>query len=276
MTDFSDRRTWGPSPNYPKVLEYYGDYNTKNLFNNILVISGPCSIESEGQVEQVADTLKVHGVSFMRGGVFRAGTYPGKTFGLQKNLLKMWSRVANSYGLKIIVEVIDIRDIDYIDKYADAFQVGARQGQGYALLREISKTKKVVTLKRGSGLTKDEFLGAAEYLCAGKCKPILIERGGVTNHNHVRWELSLSLIAAVKRITGIPILVDASHGTGRRDLVEPMTMAGLAAGADGFIVEVHPEPEKSISDADQAYPLYKYQHLMSKARAIIDARGVYL
>lgn len=261
--EFNQQRLWGPSPKYPEVLKHKSPGDEA-----LTIFAGPCSIESEAQVEAIAKSLAGGKITAMRGGVFRAGTYPGAKFGLQKNLLRMWSRIAKRHGLKIIVEVIDIRDLEYIDQYADAFQVGARQAQGYALLTEIAKTKKVVTLKRGSGMKLDEFLGAAEYLARGRCQPILIERGGASIHNHVRWDLSISLIAAVKRMTGMLIIVDASHGTGRRDLVEPMTLAGIAAGADGFLVEVHPNPEESMSDADQAYPLELYNRLLMQAARV--------
>lgn len=262
MTDFNSRRTWGPTPNYPKVIAYKRpDYGTIN-------IAGPCSIESEAQVETVAKELADVGVTFMRGGVFRAGTYPRDNFGLQRALLRSFAKIARAHGLKTIIEVIDVRQLDYIDQYADAFQVGARQGQGYVLLRELARTRKTVTLKRGAGMKLDEFLGAAEYLARGRCQPVLIERGGASPLDHVRWELSISMIAAIKRITAIPVIVDASHGTGRRDLVESMTLAGIAAGADGCLVEVHPDPDKSLSDSDQAYPLGDYIRLIRKVEAV--------
>jgi 3-deoxy-7-phosphoheptulonate synthase len=144
--------------------------------------------------------------------------------------------------------------------------------QNYTLLRTLGRAKRPVFLKRHHGATLDEFLGAAEHLLtAGLCDPILVERGGVSHLNHVRWDLSISLIAAVKRITAMPIIVDASHGTGRRDLVAPMTLAGMAAGADGFLVEVHPDPDNSLSDADQAYPLNQFGHLWARAALVRNA-----
>ena len=256
------KRGFGPKPNYPHVLEY------KRNPQDMITIAGPCSIESVQQITLIAQALKeAGGVTFMRGGVFRAGTYPPKDYGLQVDLLETWAEIAHRYGHKIIVEVVDLRDIELIDRYADAFQVGARQGQGYALLKEISKTDKTVTLKRGTGMTVDEFLGAAEYLLEGNCKPILIERGSVSYHNHVRWDLSVSVIAAIKCETNLPIIVDASHGSGRRDLVWRLTMAGLGAGADGFLVEVHPEPDKSLSDSEQAFPLEEFKEVKNEAHA---------
>ena len=222
-------------------------------------------------MELVAKEIGRVGATFARGGVFRAGTYPREDFGLKRSLMELWAKTARKHGLKTILEVLDVRQVWDMEPYADAFQVGARHMQDYALLKELASSQRVVTLKRNMGATLDEFLGAAEYLARGKCQPVLIERGGSTNLNHVRWDLSISLIAAVKQITEIPILVDASHGTGRRDLVEPMTLAGIAAGADGFLVEVHPDPEKSLSDADQALPLRRYEYLLEEVRAVREA-----
>jgi 3-deoxy-7-phosphoheptulonate synthase len=259
------RRTWGPTPDYPNVIGY------KRPDVGMIVIAGPCFVESEEQIETVAKELSSVGVTYMRGGVYRAGTYPPKDFGMKREILKMFHFFAHKNGLKNIVEVLDVRDLDMVEQYSDAFQVGARHMQDYALLSEISKTGRTVAIKRNMGATLDEFLGAAEYVCRGTSKPILIERGSSTHMNHVRWDLSISLIAAVKRMTDIPIIVDASHGTGRRDLVEPMTYAGIAAGADGFLVEVHPDPNNSLSDADQAYPLEKFSYLKDK---IIKIRSV--
>lgn len=263
MTDFSFKRVWGPTPKYPNVLAHPGPQD-----RSLITIAGPCSIESEDQIETICKELARVGVTYMRGGVFRAGTYPRDDFGFKDGLFEAWARIAKFHRLKIIVEVLDYRDIPYIDSLADAFQVGARHMQDYTLLHELSKLDKPVTLKRAPGATLDEFLGAAEYLCRGRCKPILIERGSSTHMNHVRWELSVSMIAAIKKMTGLPIIVDASHSGGRRDLVEPLTLAGIAAGADGFLVEVHPTPEQSLSDADQALPLSDFEWLLENAKAV--------
>lgn len=206
----------------------------------------------------------------MRGGVFRAGTYPPSLFGLQSELLKHWSFIAKQYNLKIIVEVLDYTQLETLDDYADAFQVGARAMQNYTLLRLLSNQNKTVSIKRHPGATLDEFLGACEYLLSGKghTSPILIERGSSTHMRHVRWDLSVSTIAAIKRLTQVPIIVDASHGSGRRDLVESLTLSGIAAGADGFLVEVHPDPERSLSDADQAISIDGFDRLRGKADRI--------
>jgi 3-deoxy-7-phosphoheptulonate synthase len=259
-----DKRVWGPTPRYPELLST----DKGGAFKDMIIIAGPCSVESPAQISKIVPVLKDSSVTFARGGVFRAGTYPPQDFGLRREILGRWARDVRKAGLKTIIEVIDIRQIKELEPYADAFQIGARHCQDYALLTELAAFNKVVSIKRGMGMTLDEFLGAAEYLTRGRCTPILIERGSATHMNHVRWDLSISLIAAVKRVTGLPILVDASHGTGRRDLVEPMIMAGIAAGADGFLIEVHPDPEKSISDADQAVPLGRLFEIQRRARIV--------
>jgi len=239
MTDFNNMRIFGPTPQYSRVLKYKPDYDLPKP----LIIAGPCQIESEAII--IAKYLKNIGIEYMRGGVFSAGTYPSDNFGLRFKDLEMWYCIAKEIGLKIVVEVFDPRHIGPISEYADIVQIGARACQNYALLKEVSKLDKIVTLKRGPGMTLDELLGACEYLLMGKARPILVERGGASHLNHTRWELSCSLIAAVKNICNIPILVDASHGSGRRDLVEPLTLAGIAAGADGCIIECHYDPDNA-------------------------------
>ena len=274
---FDQKRTWGPTPSYPTVLAAKECANYCNA-NGPLVLAGPCSVEtwSPEQMLSIAKALNEGGATYARGGVYRAGTYPRQdgVFGLQHELVGRWSQACRDQGLRVILEVLDVRQVAELAPWCDAFQVGARHMQDYALLKELATYDRVVTLKRNPGSTMDEFLGAAEYLARGRCTPILIERGSATHMNHVRWDLSISLIAAVKRMTGLPILVDASHGTGRRDLVEDMTLAGAAAGADGFLVEVHPDPERSLSDADQALPLDELKPLIFQAKAVqVVVRG---
>ena len=261
--EFNNCRVWGPVPKYPNVLMA----NPGGLKKPI-TIAGPCFIESEELINEIVPTLKKHGVTYMRGGVYRAGTYPPDNFGFLEDRLKIWRKITKENGIEIIVECLDIRLLDKICQYADAIQIGARAMQNYALLKEARNCGKPVFLKRHHGATLDEFLGAAEYLCGGICAPHLIERGGVSFNNHVRWELSCSMIAAVKRITKLPIIVDASHGSGRADLVEPLTYAGMAAGADGFLIEIHPRPEQSLSDAQQAISIDKYDIIKDRAFAI--------
>lgn len=251
MTEFARRRNWGPVPNYPFVESY------EPPEKKFIVIAGPCSVESEEQIKRTAEFVAKHGATHLRGGVFRAGTYPGKNFGyVDKRLIWAYSRAAEENGLKCIIEVLDYSptSLHMIAEYAHCFQIGCRSMQNYTLLRKVAAYGKQTFLKRHPGATLDEWLGAAEHLLSASqiVEPVLIERGSSTHANHVRWDLSISMIPAAKALTKIPIIVDGSHGTGRRDLVRPMTLAGVAAGADGILIETHPDPEASLSDADQA------------------------
>lgn len=252
-----------PTPNYQQVKAV-----PHNAQHPPVIIAGPCFAEP-AIVGKVAKYLSTQGITYMRGGVYRAGTYPpADNFGLQAEALKEFRYQAKINDLKIILEVLDIRLIDTLAPVADALQVGARHMQDYALLKELRQFDGDVTIKRGVGQNIDEFLGAVEYLMGGKCRPVLIERGSAGYHTHTRWDLCISMIPAIKQITGLPIIVDASHGTGRADLVEPMTLAGVAAGADGWLVECHPCPEKSLSDANQAIDLEDFTRLNDKAKQI--------
>jgi 3-deoxy-7-phosphoheptulonate synthase len=263
---FAQRRNWGPSPKYNLVKEY------KPKFKSFTVIAGPCSVENIHQVTDLAWVLALNGATHLRGGVFRAGTYPGQNFGfIDWGLIEQTHNVAKNLGLKNIIEVLDYSEnsLEKIAQHADCFQVGCRQMQNYQLLRNLGPYKKPVFLKRHPGSTIDEFLGAAEHLLVGGVEELyLIERGSSGNATHVRWDLSVSMIPAIQAITNIPILIDASHGTGRRDLVSPMTLAGVAAGANGVLVEVHNDPENSLSDADQAIRPNDFAQLMSTVRKI--------
>lgn len=266
MSEFSFRRNWGPAPNYPRVEKY------KSAAKEFMSVAGPCAVESAEQIHEIASVLGKLGIRYLRGGIFRAGTYPGTQFGwIKESLVAEFYRAAHDNGMQTIIEILDYQpdNLRAIDKYADCYQVGARQMQNYNLLKILSIKKRKVFLKRNMGSTLDEFLGAAEWLLKdGYCEPILVERGSSTYHNHVRWEPSISMIPAVKAITKMPIIIDASHSTGRRDLVEPITLAGIAAGADGFLIEVHPRPDGSLSDSSQAYPLDQFEKLRMKITRI--------
>lgn len=266
MNDFAMRRTWGPKPKYERVIAYVPPNRPW------IRIAGPCSVENRDQIFDLAKAVSESGATHLRGGLFRAGTYPGDNFGwVNSDLIAYAHDAAQRYGLKNIVEILDYSDMYPVLPYADCLQVGARQMQNYTLLRKLGETGKTIFLKRNPGSTMDEWLGSAEYILKAGGHPVLIERGGSTNLNHVRWDLSISIIPSVKAISKIPIVVDASHGTGRRDLVAPMTLAGVAAGADGCLVEVHTDPEKSLSDPDQAITPAEYLNLMTKVNNI---RGV--
>ncbi len=262
MTDFSMKRDFGPTPNYPRVKEF------KRKQDVFFCLAGPCSVESDTQIRSIAKVVAAAGATHLRGGLFRAGTYPGQVFGLvEPTLIKAFYDAAKDCGLKTVIEILDYHPamMEKIWNYADCFQIGCRSMQNYSLLKIAGMSGKPVFLKRSQGGTIDEFLGAAEHLLSAGCQNLcLIERGSSGTAKHVRWDLSISMIPAVKAITEIPILVDPSHGTGRRDLVIPMAKAGIAAGADGLLVEVHPAPEQSISDADQAIDFNSFNELMKQ------------
>ena len=264
MNEFALRRNWGPAPSLERVKSY-------SRPKEFTVISGPCSVESAEQIDYVASEI-LPWATHLRGGTFRAGTYPNKNFGIvSEPLLAAFQHAARSRGLQNIMEVLSYQDyeLDLYMKYADCFQVGCRQMQNYTLLKIVAESGKPVFLKRSTGATIDEFLGAAEHLLFHGAKEIyLIERGSSGFARHVRWDLSISMIPAVQAITDIPILVDASHGTGRRDLVAPMTYAGVAAGADGVLIECHPSPENSLSDSEQAILPSEFREIMTKAAMI--------
>ena len=271
MSDFTNKKTWGPTPRYNRVLNYKRPISTMPK-DNFYIIAGPCSIEDKYQIDYIAKYVADSGATHLRGGVFRAGTYPGDSFGLiDLKLIEEYANAAERNGLKNIIEVLDYSDESFntIKDMASCFQVGCRNMQNFTLLRKLGALEKTIFLKRHPGATLDEWLGAAEHLLIGeKCHPVLIERGSVSHVNHCRWDLSISMIPAVKKITSIPIICDPSHGTGRRDLVEPMALAGIAAGADGILIETHTTPELSLSDADQAIDEFSFKRLIYKANRL--------
>lgn len=262
------KRVWGPTPRFPNVLAYRKNENQTGFIE----IAGPCSVESVEQITKIAAEVKEIGATHLRGGVFRAGTYPGKEFGYRWDLLIAHHEAAKAFGLKNIVEVLDYTVLPKICEYADCLQVGSRGMQNYTLLKMCAETGKPIFLKRNQGATLDEWLGAAEHLLQNGCEEVyLIERGSSSLENHCRWSLSVSMIAAAKTLTNIPVIVDAAHGSGRSDLVRPLTLAGVAAGADGYLVEVHYDPENSLSDPDQAISPDDYRFLVEQVWNVKDA-----
>lgn len=272
--EFASRRHWGPTPKYDLVRAY------EPPSSEFVTISGPCSVESVEQIFDLASFVAKQGATHLRGGVFRAGTYPGKNFGLiSEHLLEAYQAAAHQYGLLNIMEVLDYSPSNMMlfNKYADCFQIGCRQMQNYSLLRKVSQYGKPIFLKRHPGSTIDEWLGSAEHILSSapnnKAELYLIERGSSGHANHVRWDLSISIIPAIAALSKIPVIVDGSHGTGRRDLVDPMTLAGVAAGAKGVLIEVHNDPENSLSDPDQALSKDQYKFLMWKLNALKTMMG---
>ena len=237
--------------------------------NELAIIAGPCALENHKQVLETAETVAASGAQFFRGGAYKPRTSPYAFQGLGLEGLKMLAEVREQFGLNIITEAMDEHGIDAVVKYGDCIQIGARNMQNFSLLKYVGKTRKPVLLKRGLSATLDELLLAAEYIMAeGNNDVILCERGIRTFAGHARNTLDLSIIPAVHRATHLPIIVDPSHGTGHNYMVTPMACAGVAAGADGLIIEVHPCPEEALCDGAQALTPNQYMELVRQVQAI--------
>jgi 3-deoxy-7-phosphoheptulonate synthase len=222
----------------------------------LAVIAGPCSIESREQAFAIAEQVAAAGVQFFRGGAYKPRTSPYAFQGLGLEALKIMAEIRASLGLRIVTEALDTESLDLAGEWADVIQIGARNMQNFSLLKRAGRLRKPILIKRGLSATLEEFLMAAEYVMSeGNYQVILCERGVRTFSDHARNTLDLSIIPAVRRVSHLPILVDPSHGTGRRDSVLPMARAAIAAGADGVMVEVHNHPEAALSDGPQSiYP----------------------
>ena len=242
--------------------------------DEVIVMAGPCSAENEAQVNATAAAVKRAGAKVLRGGAFKPRSSPYSFQCLGEEGLKLLRAAANAHDLKLITEVMDTSQIELIDQYADIFQVGARNMQNFTLLRELGRTRKPVMLKRGISATIEEWLLSAEYLLAGgNGQVMLCERGIRTFETYTRNTLDVSAIPIVKQLSHLPIIVDPSHGTGRRDKVAPMARAAAAAGADGLIIEVHCDPDRAMSDGAQSMFPAQFERLMAELRIIAPAIG---
>ena len=240
----------------------------------VIVMAGPCSVESIEQLREAAKAVKAGGAKFLRGGAFKPRTSPYDFQGLAEEGLKMLREVADEEGLKVVTEIVDKDDIELVGKYADIYQVGARNMQNFQLLKALGKAKKPVMLKRGLAATISEWLNAAEYIMAGGNEQVIFcERGIRTYETFTRNTLDLSAVAAIKELSHLPIIVDPSHGTGRWEMVRPMARAAVAAGCDGLIIEVHPHPEVALSDGDQSLTPKNFNALMGELGKICDVMG---
>ena len=240
----------------------------------VVVMAGPCSVESIEQLREAAKAVKAGGAKFLRGGAFKPRTSPYDFQGLAEEGLKMLREVADDEGLKVVTEIVDKDDIELVGKYADIYQVGARNMQNFQLLKALGKAKKPVMLKRGLAATISEWLNAAEYIMAGGNEQVIFcERGIRTYETFTRNTLDLSAVAAIKELSHLPIIVDPSHGTGRWEMVRPMARAAVAAGCDGLIIEVHPHPEVALSDGDQSLTPKNFNALMGELGKICDVMG---
>lgn len=242
--------------------------------DTLTVMAGPCAVENMEQLREAAYEVKKGGAQFLRGGAFKPRTSPYDFQGLAEDGLRMLRRAADETGLKVVTEIVNINDIDLVDKYADMFQIGARNMQNFQLLKAVGRVQKPVLLKRGLSATISEWLNAAEYILAeGNRNVVLCERGIRTYETFTRNTLDLSAVAAVKELSHLPIIVDPSHGTGRWQMVTPMARAAIAAGADGLIIEVHPHPEAALSDGDQSLTPKNFQKTMDEVRRIASLMG---
>ena len=242
--------------------------------NELVVMAGPCAVENLEQLRESARVVKDCGAKILRGGAFKPRTSPYDFQGLGEKGLKFLRQTADEFGLKVVTEIVDGSDIDLLEKYSDILQVGARNMQNFQMLKALGKSKKPVMLKRGLSATITEWLNAAEYiLSGGNDKVIFCERGIRTYETFTRNTLDLSAVAAIKELSHLPIIVDPSHGTGRRNMVAPMSKAAIAAGADGLMIEVHPHPEKALSDGNQSLAPKDFKNLRSGLDAIASAVG---
>jgi len=240
----------------------------------IAIIAGPCSVESKDQICTTANLVKEAGANFLRGGAYKPRTSPYSFQGMEEDGLKLLAAAKEVSGLPIVTEVMNPREIDLVAKYADVVQVGARNMQNFSLLKELGKIDKPILLKRGMMNTIKEFLMSAEYvLSEGNSNMILCERGIRTFETATRNTLDISCVPVLKKETHLPIIIDPSHATGHWDMVESMSRASIAAGADGLIIEVHPDPVKAFSDGPQSLKPAKFSKLMAHLRPFAELMG---
>ncbi len=242
--------------------------------DEVVVMAGPCSAETDAQVEATAAAVKRAGAKVLRGGAFKPRSSPYSFQGLGEAGLKMLRAAADRHDLKLVTEVMEIAQIEMVERYADILQVGARNMQNYSLLRELGRSRMPVLLKRGISATIEEWLLSAEYVLAGgNTNVILCERGIRTFESYTRNTLDISAIPVVQKLSHLPVLADPSHGTGRRDKVAAMARAAVAAGADGLIIEVHCDPDHARSDGAQSMFPAQFERLMAELRIIAPAIG---
>lgn len=234
-----------------------------------VVMSGPCAVESREQLFEAADIVKKAGAQFLRGGAYKPRTSPYSFQGLEEQGLKFLAEARERTGLKVVTEVTTVEAVDRVAAYADMLQVGARNMQNFGLLKAVGKAGKPVLLKRGLAATLDEWLNAAEYIMnEGNPDVVLCERGIRTYETYTRNTLDLSAVAAVKHLSHLPIIVDPSHGTGKWRMVQPMAYAAIAAGADGLMIEMHPNPAKALSDGPQSLTPEHFERVMNGVRKL--------
>ncbi len=250
------------------------DVNGVRFGEEFVVIAGPCGVESERQIVETAIAVKKAGAKMLRGGAFKPRTSPYAFQGLGLKGLKLLAIAKRETGLPIVTEVIDPRDVSWVGEYADVLQIGARNMQNYSLLREVGKSDRAVLLKRGMYSTLEEWVNCAEYILAeGNPKVIMCERGIRSFETYTRNTLDLAIVPSVKEVSHLPVIIDPSHGTGRKSLIEPMSLAAIAAGADGLEIEVHFDPPSALSDKEQQLWPEEFDSLMRKIDILLQAMG---
>ncbi|MBI2499374.1 3-deoxy-7-phosphoheptulonate synthase [Candidatus Woesearchaeota archaeon] len=243
----------------------------ENFINDFILIAGPCSVESEQQLLEIANFLKKKNIKYLRGGAFKPRTSPYSFQGHGEEALKILKKVSEKTGLKTVTEVLDVRDIHLINKYADIFQVGTRNSQNFSLLKELGKTSKPIILKRGFAQTVEEFLYSAEYILKeGNKEVILCERGIRTFETQTRNTLDISAVPVIKKLTKLPIIIDPSHAAGRKDIIIDLSKAAIAVGSDGLLIEVHNNPEKALSDNNQQLDFNEFSNLLKEIKPYLD------
>ena len=241
---------------------------------NFAVIAGPCSVETKEQMEETAAAVKAAGAKLMRGGAYTPRTSPYAFQGLEKKGLELLQAARAHTGLPIVSEIVSPKHIEMFEMCVDVIQIGARNMQNFDLLKEVGKTNKPILLKRGLSSTIEEWLMSAEYIMSrGNNNVILCERGIRTFEKYTRNTLDLSAVVAVKQLSHLPVVVDPSHATGRSDMVEPMALAAVAAGADGLLIEVHNNPAKALCDGPQSLTPEVFSGLMTKVKAMLELTG---
>ncbi len=251
--------------------------NAKVGGGTVTMIAGPCSIESEKQMMDVAQAVRECGGTMLRGGAYKPRTSPYEFQGMGKEGLELLRAAGDYASLPVVTEVLDVRDAETVAEYADVLQVGARNMQNFMMLEELGRMRKPVLLKRGLSAKLEELLAAAEYIVKGGNRDVMLcERGIRTFETYTRNTLDLAGVAALKTLTHLPVLADPSHATGRRDLIAPMCRAALAAGADGIMIEVHPDPEHARCDGPQSVDLDAFEQLMLKLRPMASLLGKHL
>ena len=241
---------------------------------SLIVIAGPCSVENREMLLEVAKSVKAAGAKVLRGGAFKPRSSPYSFQGLGEEGLKLLREVSKATGLRVVTELLDTRDISVVEHYADIIQIGARNMQNFELLKEVGQLSKPIVLKRGLSATISEFLLAAEYILSqGNFNVVLCERGIRTFETATRFTLDLNAVPVIKRLSHLPVIVDPSHGTGSWEYVEPMSKAAIAAGADGLMIEVHPNPEVALSDGPQSLLPKKFAALIKEVGKVAKAVG---